>query len=519
MSARFRFPVFHDGRTYFEFDGKLYEKQKHYVFIQDENLRTLDDSPLKEITDRDAIMWIEVANSGPLDLGRALQFKNLVRLEIHGCQLARMAGLDGLPSLLHLDLRWNEIARIEGLPGLPLLEHLDLSGNRIERIENIDSLKHLAHLNLARNRIKKVEGLDGLGSLIYLNLSNNRITNLDKLQPLLDIEQLTIEYNPQGVNVDMQDRRMIELKTLYQSFSDAANVQYLLVLTLDGLPLYSKSFSNVPIDENLVSGFLSAISSFGAEIGNKFSVDASEGTGKKDLEQLSYGQFKIIVNVQEKIRTAVLLLKDASDALKQALDGFTRAFVDRYRETLATWRGQAFPAQEITDLVEAHFKLDLTYGHNVLRGKADAYLQGIKETRDITRAIIEEAAKEPFYDFFMLRELMERLKLAGLDELAVFDGINKLKTLGIIYALNPKIKHVALDYVSLTDAIPTAGKVILKQLHEGKNPKASLRSLEEIDEHYKNVALLEQLSLVTKDMRLTRVGEELGYYFSIFLES
>ena len=127
-----------------------------------------------------------------------------------------------------------------------------------------------------------------------------------------------------------KDRRKRQfLKQMYQRLSDVENIQYCLILTKDGgVPVFSKSLADVPIDEALISGFLSAISSFGREIGSKMKkIDGG-------LEELSYRQFKIILNEGAYVRVALLLLKRAQESLKEKLRKFNEIFEETYEERI-----------------------------------------------------------------------------------------------------------------------------------------------------------------------------------------
>ncbi|MGV9198930.1 MAG: Ig-like domain-containing protein, partial [Promethearchaeia archaeon] len=88
-----------------------------------------------------------------------------------------------------------------------------------------------------------------------------------------------------GYVIPKRRKRREALKQLYQKLEDVENIQYLLIITkYGGVPVFSKSLADVPIDESLVSGFLSAISSFGAEIGSKMKKEKTTG----GLEEASY---------------------------------------------------------------------------------------------------------------------------------------------------------------------------------------------------------------------------------------
>ncbi|MHA2186462.1 MAG: Ig-like domain-containing protein, partial [Promethearchaeota archaeon] len=186
-----------------------------------------------------------------------------------------------------------------------------------------------------------------------------------------------------GYKKPKQRKKRAFLKQMYQKLSDVENIQYCLILTKDGgIPVFSKSLAEVPIDETLISGFLSAISSFGVEIGSK--IQKSEGGG---LEELSYKQFKIIINEGNYVKVALLLLRRPQESLKKKLKSFNNIFEETYKERLVAFSGEMFDEVQVTKLMEESFETDLLYPHQVIQTRATNY---IKESsrKDIPKKIV-----------------------------------------------------------------------------------------------------------------------------------
>ncbi|MBN2150906.1 MAG: hypothetical protein JW839_05660 [Candidatus Lokiarchaeota archaeon] len=319
-----------------------------------------------------------------------------------------------------------------------------------------------------------------------------------------------------GIVIPRRKKRNAALRELYQRFSDAENIQYILVLTDTGLPLFSKPLSNVPIDENLVSGFLSAISSFGAEIGSKL---ATKGPEKgKGLEQLAYGQFKIVVNDYYNIRTALLLVSDASESLKAKLRDFNRRFYEKHEALLKNWRGQALAEQPIVTIIEQVFEVDLLYTHGVIQNRADEYVKPLSKS-DTRLAIVGEARKAPFNGFFKIRAMIDALKTAGKDDVIVFRAIDRMRQDKVAYAMNPSLKYTVKEYSAIIDGLSSDARLILIKLYEGIRSELKLRKVKEIKDVDENIAVLRQLELVTEDLSLTSKGEQIAYYFTVFLQA
>ncbi|MBD3186140.1 hypothetical protein GF325_04870 [Candidatus Bathyarchaeota archaeon] len=313
------------------------------------------------------------------------------------------------------------------------------------------------------------------------------------------------------VIVPRREQRSRELSEIYQQFSDAENIQYVIILTQTGLPIFSRAFSDVPIDESLVSGFLSAISSFGMEIGNK--ISRKKGI-VKGLEQLSYGQFKIIVNDYENIRTAILLLTDASERLRTLAKDFNRIFYENYRSTLENWNGRALDEGPIIEIVERVFHVDLLYDQNIIQYKAQDYQKSSNLTK-IERMVIQDGLESPFNSIFKVRDMINHLKVNGIDDVPSFFAIEKLRERGIIYSLSPKVQRVLRDHFDTINTIPYEAKLLLLGVYKGR---INLLEGQELNKNKDLVNILIDQGCLYESLALTEKGRDLGYYFKIFLD-
>ncbi|MHA1239536.1 MAG: hypothetical protein ACTSQU_01965 [Promethearchaeota archaeon] len=266
-----------------------------------------------------------------------------------------------------------------------------------------------------------------------------------------------------GFIVPKRRRRLKSLKDLYQKLSDVENMQYLLILTKDGgIPCYSKSLADVPIDESLISGFLSAISTFGKEIGAKI----QEGEG--GLEELSYRQFKIIINEGKYVNTALLLLKRPSDAIKEKLRTFNGIFEDNYRDRLVNFSGQVLEDTPITKIIEEVFEADLLYPHQVVESKVGVYLKSSTPTK-IDKKVVILVRGEEFESNFYLRDLINHLKTKGLDELKSFETIQKLKLDKVVFAINPRTNYLIVEFQKYIKHMDNDDKSVLYAIFDGQN--------------------------------------------------
>jgi hypothetical protein len=258
-------------------------------------------------------------------------------------------------------------------------------------------------------------------------------------------------------------RRIESLKVLYQKLSDVENLQYLLILTKDGgIPCFSKSLADVPIDETLISGFLSAISSFGREIGKK--INDSVG----GLEELSYRQFKIILNEGDYVRVALLLIKRPSETIKQNLKKFNTVFEEVYEERLKNFKGAVFEDVPVTKMIEEVFEADLLYPHQIVETKVSEYLK-TSTPNNVDKKIIVLARGEEFESNFYLRDLINHLRTKGIEDIKSFDSIQKLKSDKVVFAINPRTNYLIVEFQKYIKHMDADDKNVLYAIFDGQN--------------------------------------------------
>lgn len=305
-----------------------------------------------------------------------------------------------------------------------------------------------------------------------IRVVNQFIIFLDYLPYILlaiGIAVATIFTIYRAVIVPRRRRRIESLKILYQKLADVENVQYILVLTADGgVPCFSKSLADVPIDESLVSGFLSAISTFGTEIGSKI----QEGEG--GLEELSYRQFKIIINEGQYIKVALLLLKRPSESLKIKLRNFKTLFEEVYEKELKHFTGEVFDDIAVTKLIEEVFEADLLYPHQVIETKVDDYMKS-STSNNIDKKIIIIARGEEFESNFYLRDLINHLKTKGIEEIKSFDSIQKMKHDKIVFAINPRTNYLIEEFKGYIKHMTHNDRNVLFAIFDGNNDIMSIR--------------------------------------------
>ncbi len=309
-----------------------------------------------------------------------------------------------------------------------------------------------------------------------------------------------------AVVVPKRKKRLTSLKAIHQRFNDVENIQYILILTKTGLSIFSRSFTSVPIEETLISGFLTAISSFGAEIGGKMKGGLE---GEKGLEQLSYKQFKIIVDDAALCRTALLLLKDASPTLKEKLHRLNLRFQEQYMDTLQNFSGEIPAEGPILEMVEYFLEVDMLYPHNVNTAKLDDFRKTL-DKKSVNRKILEDGHSAPYHGTFYIRDMMNHLREFGEEDIHIFNGIIELRKEHAVFAINPRTRELIDQFKPIIDQMPDDSKKILQQLFDGVRSEHLLRKTKGIFNYDQGIAGLLQMGLINNDLSLTPSGEAIA---------
>ncbi len=175
------------------------------------------------------------------------------------------------------------------------------------------------------------------------------------LEKVSDLIKSNLEMYKSAFQDDTKIVPMIEEK--YQNLLDILRdvekkyskriMKFLLVIdNTSGLTMYQHSFAKSELDSDLISGFLTAIQSFGVEL----STD-----GISEMKKLAYKDFEIELNIGDYIRAALFLSGEASKYLVRNLVIFINNFEKKYELSLKDWHGDVSLFDNAKELVEKSF--------------------------------------------------------------------------------------------------------------------------------------------------------------------
>ncbi|NVM52060.1 MAG: hypothetical protein HWN66_00060 [Candidatus Helarchaeota archaeon] len=129
-------------------------------------------------------------------------------------------------------------------------------------------------------------------------------------------------------------------------------LRYLLIIHRSvGSALYHRKFGTWEIDPDLISGFLTAIQSFGSEIKAK----------SVPIRKMAYKEFEILLNQGELVVTALIVDGKTSEWHEMKLATFMKEFEDKFRENLAVWSGELTQFKTAGLMIDQIFELYRAY--------------------------------------------------------------------------------------------------------------------------------------------------------------
>ncbi|HYO74666.1 MAG TPA: leucine-rich repeat domain-containing protein [Archangium sp.] len=133
------------------------------------------------------------------------------KLDLSGCGLTSLAGLEKLPALTSLDLSDNSLTSLAGLEKLPALTSLDLNGNSLTSLDGLEKLPAFTSLDLSHNSLTSLAGLETLKSLRAVEIGNNPLTTLDGLEKATFLERSSTLPLRRGVDASDEEPLRLEL--------------------------------------------------------------------------------------------------------------------------------------------------------------------------------------------------------------------------------------------------------------------------------------------------------------------
>ncbi|TFF86255.1 MAG: DEAD/DEAH box helicase [Promethearchaeota archaeon] len=235
----------------------------------------------------------------------------------------------------------NEVLNTKNISDVPnTLKKMVTNEIGLGDIENFFDLSRWitnAIIRVAENTIEGNNHIVGIGKRIFnkINLS------LNKMGPQNDFIQEAYAPNMTSKTFDVD-----EIKKKFVS-----NLKYLLIIhKISGISLYSYNFSANELDSALISGYLSALSSFGIEL---------SGGENVDVRKMEYESFKILIKGGEKINAGIIVNEMPDDWVSEKLEAFVGVIEKKYKKIFHNWDGELNVFNGIGSIFNEIFGVDL----------------------------------------------------------------------------------------------------------------------------------------------------------------
>ncbi|MHA1830391.1 MAG: hypothetical protein ACTSWR_02540, partial [Candidatus Helarchaeota archaeon] len=182
------------------------------------------------------------------------------------------------------------------------------------------------------------------GALSQIKTSS---TSEDEGMMASPISEVIEDFNEAGLSLDKMTPQEQEAFIKEKSLQ---SLRYLLIIHKEtSITIYSVNFSEQKLDADLVSGFISAISSFGMELSGGQSIG---------IRKMEYESLKIVLQQGEYINVGLILDDFPEQWLDLRLKTFVKALENQYKPYLENWSGDVRPFKTIGQLFTKIFEID-----------------------------------------------------------------------------------------------------------------------------------------------------------------
>jgi len=187
-------------------------------------------------------------------------------------------------------------------------------------------------------------------------------------------------------------RRRIEAERMdiINKARDLFNLNNIIILDKrSGIDIYGQTYGEFKLDPTLVSGFLSAIGTFGLELTN---TDEDSQTIK-----LEYKKSKIVISEFKGFRITMIMKDAPSDSMLASLDLFAHDIEQKYGKLLKEFNGETTAFQDMGTLIEKHFHVSFVAPLKVVMRPKAKLTQDEKDIYNKVNDIAMAKGMQPFY--------------------------------------------------------------------------------------------------------------------------
>jgi len=239
-----------------------------------------------------------------------------------------------------------------------------------------------------------------------------------------------------GIVVPRKVKKREAIMEVATAFDDAINLEQLLVLHKgSGTCIFFKSLGAETADPDLISGFLSAVQSFGKEI--KY---------QQSLNEITYGDKMLLLSDGNYIRVALILGKKGSMVLRRNITRYIKMFEGRFGHLLPEWRGDLHEFHDSDDLVDQAFNTSIILPHEISADTSKVKLIKSPFAKRLLKLAQNLTAKKERKYFFLASLINEATDKAGEEAAELFVAIKELRDNEAIIPIH--IEKVTIEVIS-----------------------------------------------------------------------
>ncbi|MHA2429908.1 MAG: hypothetical protein ACXACC_02630 [Promethearchaeota archaeon] len=218
------------------------------------------------------------------------------------------------------------------------------------------------------------------------------------------------------VVVGKKRKRKVEAykEEIFNKCMDILNLNYIMVSEKkSSLNVYEQVFTKQKIDPTLISGFLSAIQSFGIEL-----TDSDEKTQTIKLE---YKNSKVLMSEFKDFRIVIIMNELPSQKFFDSISSLAFDIELYYSRYLENFKGNIDPFNGIENLLKKHLNISFLYPLKIVKsGKTK-----VSPTEKIMIGRALESMKKNKQNYFYITHIMEIKTCDSKDIEAIFNLIDK----------------------------------------------------------------------------------------------
>jgi len=186
-------------------------------------------------------------------------------------------------------------------------------------------------------------------------------------------------------------------EAIFQKWKDITNLQYFILIEKSGsLNVFEQVFTNRSIESTLITGFLSAIRSFGIELTNS--------EDKTQTIKLEYKDLKILMSEFKDFRLIFIMGDVPSQHFLQSITDLSIDIEEKFGDSLKNFDGSTVPFESVEDLLKKQMKTSILYPLKISE-RSDVKITPVEKSLILKAySILKKQNKDYFYNSFLLNE-------------------------------------------------------------------------------------------------------------------